>query len=80
VRIRRSAARELEAIPLADRTRIVTRIDGLQTEPRPPGCEKLSGEEKYRLRQGDHRILYEIIDRQLIVTVVTIGNRRDVYR
>jgi len=80
VRIRRSAARELEAIPLADRTRIVTRIDGLQTEPRPPGCEKLSGEEKYRLRQGDYRILYEIIDRQLIVTVVTIGNRRDVYR
>jgi mRNA interferase RelE/StbE len=80
VRIRRSAARELEAIPLADRKRIVTRIDGLQTEPRPPGCEKLSGEEKYRLRQGDHRILYEIIDRQLIVTVVTIGNRRDVYR
>ena len=80
VRIRRSAARELEAIPLADRTRIVTRIDGLQTEPRPPGCEKLSGEEKYRLRQGDHRILYEIIDRQLIVTVVKIGNRRDVYR
>lgn len=80
VRIRRSAARELEAIPLADRTRIVTRIDGLQTEPRPPGCEKLSGEDKYRLRQGDYRILYEIIDRQLIVTVVTIGHRRDVYR
>ncbi len=73
VRIRRSAARELEAIPLEDRKRIVTRIDGLQTEPRPPGCEKLSGEEKYRLRQGDYRILYEIIDRQLIVTVVKIG-------
>ncbi len=80
VRIRRSAARELEAIPLAARTRIVTRIDGLQTEPRPPGCEKLSVEEKYRLRQGDYRILYEIIDRQLIVTGVTIGHRRDVYR
>lgn len=41
------------------------RIDGLQTEPRPRGCEKLSGEEKYRLRQGDYRILYEIIDRQV---------------
>lgn len=80
VGIRRSAAKELEAIPLKDRKRIVTRIEGLQTEPRPPGCEKLSGEEKYRLRQGDYRILYEIIDRELIVAVVKIGNRRDVYR
>lgn len=80
VRIRRSAAKEFEAIPLKDRKRIVTRMEGLQTEPRPPGCEKLSGEEKYRLRQGDYRILYEIIDRELIVTVVKIGNRRDVYR
>ncbi len=80
VRIKRSAARELEAVPPKDRKRIVRRIDGLAVEPRPPGCEKLSGEEKYRLRQGDYRILYEIVDRKLIVTVVKIGNRRDVYR
>jgi len=80
VRIKRSAANELEGIPLNDRRRIVHRIESLGTDPRPPGCEKLSGDEKYRLRQGDYRILYEIVDRELIVTVVKIGNRRDVYR
>ncbi len=80
VRIKRSAAKDLEAIPLKDRKRIVTCIEGLQDEPRPSGCEKLSGEEKYRLRSGDYRIPYEIVDRALIVTVVKIGNRRDVYR
>jgi len=76
----RSAAKELESAPLRDRKRIVARIQGLQTNPRPPVCEKLSGEEKYRVRQGAWRILYEIADRELIVTVVRIGNRRDVYR
>ncbi len=78
VRIKRSAAKELEAIPLKDRRRIIKRIEGLASEPRPPGCERLSGEEKYRLRQGDFRILYQIIDQELIVTVVKVGNRRDV--
>ena len=80
VRIKRSAAKELEAVPPKERKRIARRIEGLAAEPRPQGCEKLSGEEKYRLRQGDYRILYEIVDQELIVTVVKIGNRRDVYR
>lgn len=80
VRIKRSAAKELEAIPPKDRKRIIARIEGLRDEPRPSGCEKLSGEEKYRIRQGDYRILYEIVDGELIVTVVKVGNRRDVYR
>lgn len=80
IRIKRSAAKELEAIPPRDRKRIVKRIEGLAADPRPPGCEKLSGEEKYRLRQGDYRILYEILDHELIVTVVKLGNRRDVDR
>jgi mRNA interferase RelE/StbE len=70
----------LEALPPKDRKRIVARIHGRQNEPRPSGCEQLSGEEKYRLRQGDDRILYEILDRALIVTVVKVGNRRDVSR
>lgn len=78
--IRRSAGKEIEALPTADRRRVVARIQALATDPRPVGCEKLSGEEKYRLRQGDYRILYEITDRELIVTVVKVGNRRDVYR
>ena len=78
--IRRSAGKEIEALPPKDRRRVVTKIQGLATNPRPVGCEKLSGEAKYRLRQGDYRILYEIVDRDLIVTVVKVGNRRDVYR
>ena len=80
IRITRSAAKEIEVLPLKDRRRIITKIKGLSRDPRPPGCEKLSGEEKYRLRQGDYRILYEIVDTELVVTVVRVGNRRDVYR
>lgn len=78
--VTRSAAKELETIPSKDRGRIITKIRGLTDEPRPTGAEKLSGEDKYRIRQGDYRILYEIEDRQLIVTVVRIGHRREVYR
>ncbi len=78
--IKRSAARELESLPAKDRRRVTSRIQGLARNPRPPGCEKLSGEEKYRVRQGNYRILYEILDNDLIVTVVKVGNRRDVYR
>ncbi len=78
--IKRSAAWELESLPAKDRRRVTSRIQGLARNPRPPGCEKLSSEEKYRVRQGNYRILYEIVDRDLIVTVVKVGNRRDVYR
>jgi mRNA interferase RelE/StbE len=76
----RSAAKELENVPITDRRRIVARIGKLADDPRPMGAEKLSGDDKYRLRQGDYRILYEIRDAELIVTVVRIGNRREVYR
>ena len=78
--IKRSAAKELEAVPLRDRRRLVTRIEALAANPRPAGAQKLSGEDKYRIRQGDYRILYEIVDEDLIVTVVRVGHRRDVYR
>jgi len=80
VLIVRSAAKELEAVPLKDRRRLVQRIRALADDPRPPGCQKLSGEEKYRVRQGDYRILYEIVDDTLVVTVIRVGHRRDVYR
>ena len=80
VHIKRSAAKEIEALPLKDRRRVVAKIQALASDPRAEGCEKLSGEEKYRVRQGNYRILYEIIDTELIVTVVKVGNRRDVYR
>ncbi|MBI3567054.1 MAG: type II toxin-antitoxin system RelE/ParE family toxin [Gemmatimonadetes bacterium] len=76
----KSAAKEVERVPTKDRQRIVTRIAALAENPRPAGAEKLSGDDKYRIRQGDYRILYEIVDAELIVTVVRVGNRREVYR
>ena len=78
--IKESAARELEGLGLADRRRIVDRILSLSDNPRPAGSEKLSGQEKYRVRQGDFRILYEVADRSQTVTIVKIGHRREVYR
>lgn len=78
--IKRSAAKELESIPLKDRRRVVAKIQALAVNSRPQGSEKLSGEEKYRIRQGNYRVLYEIADRELIVTVIRVGDRRDVYR
>lgn len=78
--IKRSAVRELEALPLKDRRRIVRRIQALAGTPRPVGGEKLTGEEKYRVRQGDYRILYTIDDAARTVVVVRIGQRGDVYR
>ena len=78
--LKRSAAKDLEAVAAKDRRRIVDRIQALATEPRPPGVEKLSGAEKYRVRQGDYRILYTIDDGANTVVVVKIRHRRDVYR
>ena len=67
-------------MPTKDRQRIANRIGALAENPRPAGAEKLSGDDKYRIRQGAYRILYEIMDAELIVTVVRAGNRREVYR
>ena len=78
--LKRSATKELEAVAAKDRRRIVDRIRSLATEPRPPGVEKLSGADKYRVRQGDYRILYTIDDVTSAVVVVKIGHRGDVYR
>ena len=78
--IKPSAVRELEGIPRKDRRRLVARIRDLAEQPRPQGAEKLSGHDLYRVRQGNYRILYEVVDDQLIVTVIKIGHRREVYR
>lgn len=77
---KQSVAKDLRQIPKKDIARILQRIEALRSEPRPPGVEKLSGLEKYRIRQGVYRILYEIRNNELIVVVVKIGHRRDVYR
>ena len=79
--IKPSAVKEIEAIPLKrDRQRVVERISKLAEDPRPSGSEKISGQDKYRVRQGRYRILYAIEDQDLLVQVVKVGHRKDVYR
>ena len=63
-----------------DLKRILSRIETLKRDPRPPGCEKLTGQERYRLRQGRYRIVYSVQDDALTVWVVKVGHRKDVYR
>lgn len=76
---KRSVYKDLRPIPKADIKRVIERIDSLVEDPRGVGCEKLSGQERYRLRQGVYRIVYEIEDNRLVVTVVKIGHRGTVY-
>lgn len=80
--LKRSAANELEAIPrAADRRRVVERIRRLSEDPRPVESEKLAGrEDRLRIRQGDYRVVYAVHDRYRTVTVLKIGQRKDVYR
>lgn len=80
VRIKPSAAKELDAIPKKDRQRLVPRISDLASNPRPDGCQKLSGGDDYRIRQGDYRAIYSIDDREKIVRILKIAHRKDVYR
>lgn len=81
VSIKRSAVKEIEAIPLKkERQRIISRIGQLANDPRPPDSKKLSGHDKYRIRQGSYRIVYSIEDNELVVVVVKVGHRKDVYR
>jgi len=72
--------KDLSLIPKKDLKRILSRIEKLSNDPRPPGCEKLTGKEKYRLRQGRCRIVYSIQDYELTIWVVKVGHRKDVYR
>jgi mRNA interferase RelE/StbE len=81
VSVKRSAVKEIEAIPQKkERQRIIQRIGQLASDPRPPGSKKLSGNNKFRVRQGSYRIVYSIENNELIVVVVKIGHRKDVYR
>ena len=75
-----SVRKDLDSIPKNDLQRIIERIGSLAEQPRPVGCEKISGQEKYRLRQGNCRIIYSIQDTQLTIWVVKVGHRREVYR
>jgi len=77
---KKSVAKDLRNIPNNDVKRILKCIDSLCVNPRADGCIKLSGQERYRVRQGVYRIIYEIQDSQLIILVVKIAHRSEVYR
>jgi mRNA interferase RelE/StbE len=81
VELKPSALEALSKLPVADRKRIAKKIDSLAENPRPRGVTKLAGEENlYRIRAGEYRVIYQIQDDRLLVLVVRIGNRGDVYR
>ncbi len=80
VSVKQSVAKDLRRIPKKEVARILKRIELLAMEPRPPGVEKLSEQEKYRIRQSVYRIIYEIKDEELVVVIVKVGHRRDVYQ
>jgi mRNA interferase RelE/StbE len=75
-----SIDKDLRKIPKTEQIKILKRIKALAVNPRPPGYEKLTDQNKYRIRQGDYRIIYTIRDNELIVRVVKAGHRKDIYR
>lgn len=80
IEFKRSAAKEIQALPSREIKKILAKINALAENPRPADSIKLSGEDKYRVRCGDYRILYKIEDKALTVYVVKVGHRKDVYR
>ena len=79
IEIKRSAVKEIKKLPSKDLKKILAKISSLADNPRPKGCVKLSADEKYRIRIGVYRILYEIIDKLLVIIVVKVAHRKDVY-
>ena len=77
---KKSVAKDLRTIPSSDIKKILKRIELLSDNPLPVNAEKLSGQQRYRIRQGNYRILYEIDDMIVSITIVKVGHRRDVYR
>ncbi len=80
VLIKRSAEKELNGLPAEIKNRISRRLLILETSPRPPGVKRLQGQEAYRMRVGDYRVLYTVEDRLREVMIYAVGHRRDVYR
>jgi len=80
--IKQSASKEIDTVgQKKDRQRIVLRIQSLGENPRPFGCEKLSGRlDRYRVRECNYRILYSIDDGKLLLAIIKVGHRKDVYR
>lgn len=72
--------KELLKLPKVDVQKIMAAIRSLSDTPRPPGIQRLSGQERYRIRQGDYRIIFSIQDAERTIWIVKIGHRRDVYK
>lgn len=75
-----SVYKDFRKIPKKDLQKILSKIEKLGTDPRPSGSEKLTGQDLYRVRQGNYRILYSIQDNQLTIWVIKVGHRKDIYR
>lgn len=80
VYFKESVQKDFSVIPKNDLKKIISRIEALAKDPRPPGHEKLTGRERYRLRRGHYRIVYSIKDKELTLWVVKVGHRKEVYR
>jgi len=78
--IKKSAANELKNISKKDLKHLVKRIQSLAENPRPRGSQKLSAQERYRIRQGNYRIVYSILGKELAAQIFKIGHRREIYR
>jgi mRNA interferase RelE/StbE len=77
---KKSVEKDFKAIPKNELKKIIKRIGELTENPRPQNCEKLTGQDRYRLRQGNYRIIYSIQDNELTIWVVKVGHRKDIYR
>jgi len=81
IEVSATAERQIRRLPHPDQIRVLRVIQALSADPRPPGCRKLSGyDDVFRVRIGRYRVLYSIEDRRLIVIVLKVGDRKDVYR
>jgi mRNA interferase RelE/StbE len=80
LRFKPSVAKDLRGIPKTEVRRLLKRIEALGNDPRPAGCEKLTGRELYRIRQGVYRIVYSVDDAAVVIEVIKVAHRREVYR
>jgi mRNA interferase RelE/StbE len=81
IEVSATAERQIRKLPRSDQIRVVRVIQALSTDPRPPGCRKLSGQgDAFRVRIGRYRVLYAVEDRRVVVIVLRVGDRKDIYR
>lgn len=80
LRFKPSVIKDLRGIPKTEVRRLLSRIEALRDDPRPVGCEKLTGRELYRIRQGVYRVVYSVDDEHVVIEVIKVGHRREVYR